>query len=180
MIKINYYLSTFVLLGRQACTKVYMWFTNATNVKDVASLKGQDFTPASKKLILNMDDLGIFIDNIEGVTLVQNWLMANNLCFLFLIIISLIKNAKYCFWSGLKQCFKLLKSVTAVLRIFRSYFKETEFKLNDSSYLRIYNSSPTAFKTIGFALIQLIRLTQSKISELSYWGTLCALCNRFG
>jgi hypothetical protein len=28
-------------------------------IKDVASLKGQDFTPASKKLILNMDDLGI-------------------------------------------------------------------------------------------------------------------------
>jgi hypothetical protein len=57
-------------VGRQACTiKVYLCdFTNATNVKDVASLKGQDFTPASKKLILNMDDLGIFIDNIEGVT----------------------------------------------------------------------------------------------------------------
>lgn len=57
-------------VGRQACTiKVYLCdFTNATNVKDNASLKGREFTPASKKLILNMDDLGIFIDNIEGIT----------------------------------------------------------------------------------------------------------------
>jgi hypothetical protein len=57
-------------VGKQACTiKVYLCdFTNATNVKDVASLQGQEFTPATKKLILNMDDLGIFIDNIEGVT----------------------------------------------------------------------------------------------------------------
>jgi hypothetical protein len=57
-------------VGRQACTiKVFLCdFSNATNVKDVASLKGREFTPASKKLILNMDDLGVFIDNIEGVT----------------------------------------------------------------------------------------------------------------
>lgn len=57
-------------VGRQACAiKVYLCdFTNATNVKDIASLQGQEFKPASKKLILNMDDLGIFIDNIEGVT----------------------------------------------------------------------------------------------------------------
>jgi len=57
-------------VGRQACTiKVYLCdFTNATNVKDIASLHAQEFTPASKTLILNMDDLGIFIDNIEGVT----------------------------------------------------------------------------------------------------------------
>ncbi|MEZ7499160.1 esterase-like activity of phytase family protein [Flavobacterium sp. Arc3] len=57
-------------LGRQACAiKVYLCdFTNATNVKDIASLQGQEFTPATKKLILDMDDLGIFIDNIEGVT----------------------------------------------------------------------------------------------------------------
>jgi hypothetical protein len=57
-------------VGRQACTiKVYLCdFTNAKNVKDVASLKGQEFTPASKKLILDMDDLGIFVDNIEGIT----------------------------------------------------------------------------------------------------------------
>lgn len=57
-------------VGRQACAiKVYLCdFTNATNIKDIASLQGQVFTPASKKLILDMDDLGIFIDNIEGVT----------------------------------------------------------------------------------------------------------------
>ncbi|SDW82829.1 esterase-like activity of phytase family protein [Flavobacterium degerlachei] len=57
-------------VGKKACTiKVYLCdFTNATNIKDIASLQGQEFIPASKKLILNMDDLGIFIDNIEGVT----------------------------------------------------------------------------------------------------------------
>jgi hypothetical protein len=57
-------------VGRQACTiKVYLCdFSKATDVKNIASLQGQEFTAASKKLILNMDDLGIFIDNIEGVT----------------------------------------------------------------------------------------------------------------
>jgi hypothetical protein len=34
----------------------------------MASLQNQEFTPATKKLILNMDDLGVFIDNIEGIT----------------------------------------------------------------------------------------------------------------
>ncbi|MGO4819387.1 esterase-like activity of phytase family protein [Flavobacterium sp. W22_SRS_FP1] len=57
-------------VGRQACTiKVYLCdFSKATDVKNIASLQGQEFTPASKILILNMDDLGIFIDNIEGIT----------------------------------------------------------------------------------------------------------------
>ena len=35
---------------------------------DYPSLQNQKFKVASKKLILNMDDLGIFIDNIEGLT----------------------------------------------------------------------------------------------------------------
>lgn len=40
----------------------------ATDIKDMASLKtGDGFTPAAKKLVLNMDRLGIYIDNIEGV-----------------------------------------------------------------------------------------------------------------
>lgn len=57
-------------VGRQACTiKVYLCdFTAATNVKDIGSLQDQGLMLASKKLILNMDDLGIFVDNIEGVT----------------------------------------------------------------------------------------------------------------
>jgi len=56
--------------GKQACTvKVYLCdFTKATNVKDIASLQNQGIQLASKKLILNMDDLGIFTDNIEGIT----------------------------------------------------------------------------------------------------------------
>jgi hypothetical protein len=56
--------------GTQACTiKVYLCdVSKATDVKNIASLKKQTYRPASKKLILNMDDLGIFIDNIEGVT----------------------------------------------------------------------------------------------------------------
>ncbi|KIA87520.1 esterase-like activity of phytase family protein [Flavobacterium sp. AED] len=56
--------------GAQACTvKVYLCdLKKATNVKNYGSLKNQNFELASKKLILNMDDLGIFIDNIEGLT----------------------------------------------------------------------------------------------------------------
>lgn len=56
--------------GKQACTvKVYLCdLSFATDVKNMDSLQNQEFTSASKKLILNMDDLGIFIDNIEGIT----------------------------------------------------------------------------------------------------------------
>lgn len=57
-------------VGKQACTiKVYLCdFTKATNVKNIPSLQNKGIQLASKKLILNMDDLGIFTDNIEGVT----------------------------------------------------------------------------------------------------------------
>ena len=56
--------------GTQACTiKVFLCdFKKATNVKDYDSLLNQKIELASKKLILNMDDLGVFTDNIEGLT----------------------------------------------------------------------------------------------------------------
>lgn len=56
--------------GTQACTvKVFLCdLKKATNVKNHPSLQNQKLELASKKLILNMDDLGIFIDNIEGLT----------------------------------------------------------------------------------------------------------------
>ena len=57
--------------GTPACTiRVYVTdLSNATNIANVPSLKLQPAEhPASKKLLLNMDDLGIYIDNIEGVT----------------------------------------------------------------------------------------------------------------
>ena len=57
--------------GIQACTiRVYVTdLSDATNIADVPSLKLQPVEhPASKKLLMNMDDLGIYIDNIEGVT----------------------------------------------------------------------------------------------------------------
>lgn len=56
--------------GTQACTiKVFLCdFKKATNVKDYGSLLNQEIELASKKLILNMDDLDIFTDNIEGLT----------------------------------------------------------------------------------------------------------------
>ena len=56
--------------GTQACTvKVFLCdLKKATNVKNHPSLLNQKYELASKKLILNMDDLGIFIDNIEGLT----------------------------------------------------------------------------------------------------------------
>lgn len=57
--------------GRRPCTiKVYLGELNgATDVSDLRSLLKNNFIPISKKLILNMDDLGIYTDNIEGVTL---------------------------------------------------------------------------------------------------------------
>jgi hypothetical protein len=57
--------------GRLACTiKLFITDLNgATNIKNISSLKTDiDFVPAAKRLLLNMDDLGIYIDNVEGVT----------------------------------------------------------------------------------------------------------------
>jgi hypothetical protein len=57
--------------GRAPCTiKVFIAnISTATDIKAITSLKGNsNFVPASKKLLLNMDDLGIYIDNVEGVT----------------------------------------------------------------------------------------------------------------
>ena len=57
--------------GRLACTiKLFIaQLENATNIKDITSLKKQtNFIPVTKKLLLNMDSLGIYTDNIEGVT----------------------------------------------------------------------------------------------------------------
>ncbi|MFV8344915.1 esterase-like activity of phytase family protein [Flavobacterium sp. ZB4P13] len=56
--------------GTQTCTvKVFLCdLKKATNVKNHSSLQNQKLELASKRLILNMDDLGIFIDNIEGLT----------------------------------------------------------------------------------------------------------------
>ncbi|CAN5734897.1 esterase-like activity of phytase family protein [soil metagenome] len=57
--------------GRLACTvKVFQAdLMGATDIKDIPSLKATNsFKPIAKKLLLNMDDLGIYIDNIEGMT----------------------------------------------------------------------------------------------------------------
>jgi hypothetical protein len=58
--------------GVLACTiKVFIADLNeATDIKNTASLsKTTAFKPATKKLLLNMDNLGIYTDNVEGVTL---------------------------------------------------------------------------------------------------------------
>ncbi|HEY5370962.1 MAG TPA: esterase-like activity of phytase family protein [Hanamia sp.] len=57
--------------GRLACTiRVYIAdISRAENIKSVASLKDKEqIKMTSKRLLLNMDSLGIYIDNIEGVT----------------------------------------------------------------------------------------------------------------
>ena len=57
--------------GRLACTvKLFIAdLSKATDIKTISSLKSDTaFVAATKKLLLNMDDLGIFTDNIEGVT----------------------------------------------------------------------------------------------------------------
>ena len=57
--------------GNLACTiKIFIADLNqATPIENIKSLtETPPEYPVSKKLLLNMDDLGIFIDNIEGVT----------------------------------------------------------------------------------------------------------------
>jgi hypothetical protein len=57
--------------GRLPCTiKVFLAdLSAATDVTNMTLMNAdKSFTPISKKLLLNMDDLGIYIDNIEGVT----------------------------------------------------------------------------------------------------------------
>ncbi len=56
--------------GRLACT-IRVFIADLEGATDISaiSLKGRsDFKPVTKKLLLNMDDLGIYIDNVEGVT----------------------------------------------------------------------------------------------------------------
>ena len=57
--------------GRKPCTiKIYLAeLENAVDVSNVPSLPGTSNKFISKRLLLNMDDLGIYTDNIEGVTL---------------------------------------------------------------------------------------------------------------
>ncbi|MBC7886319.1 MAG: esterase-like activity of phytase family protein [Ferruginibacter sp.] len=57
--------------GRLACTvKLFIAdLSAATDIKNTPSLKNATgFVPAAKKLLLNMDDLGIYTGNIEGVS----------------------------------------------------------------------------------------------------------------
>jgi hypothetical protein len=56
--------------GRLPCTiRVFMADLNAATDISIMTLKGNhSFTPAKKSLLVNMDDLGIYTDNIEGVT----------------------------------------------------------------------------------------------------------------
>lgn len=61
--------------GKLTCTvRVFLADLNAaTNIADISSLRDQlNIKPASKKLLLNMDGLGRYIDNIEGVTFGPN------------------------------------------------------------------------------------------------------------
>lgn len=56
--------------GRLPCTiKVFIANLNAaTDVTGIALANNKNFIPAKKTLLLNMDNLGIYTDNIEGVT----------------------------------------------------------------------------------------------------------------
>jgi len=57
--------------GRKPCTiKIYLAdLNNPVDVSNVPSLGSSPIKFTSKRLLLNMDDLGIYTDNIEGVTL---------------------------------------------------------------------------------------------------------------
>ena len=56
--------------GRLPCTiRLFIADLNgATDISNMGLKEDNDFIPATKKLLLNMDDLGIYTDNIEGVT----------------------------------------------------------------------------------------------------------------
>ena len=57
--------------GKMACTiRVFVAdLNNATDIKAIPSLiKNTNFTAIQKRLLLNMDNLGIYIDNVEGCT----------------------------------------------------------------------------------------------------------------
>ena len=56
--------------GRLPCTiRVFIADLNTATDVSLMNLKSSKiFTAASKKLLLNMDKLGIYIDNVEGVT----------------------------------------------------------------------------------------------------------------
>lgn len=56
--------------GRIACTiKLFIADLNgATDISKITLQGNNKFIPATKNLLLNMDDLGIYTDNIEGVT----------------------------------------------------------------------------------------------------------------
>ena len=56
--------------GRIPCSiKLFIADLNgATDISKMTLKNKNDFTPAKKKLLLNMDDLGIYTDNIEGIT----------------------------------------------------------------------------------------------------------------
>jgi hypothetical protein len=56
--------------GRLPCTiKIFVADLNhATDISTVTLKNNYAFVPAKKSLLLNMDDLGIYTDNIEGVT----------------------------------------------------------------------------------------------------------------
>ncbi len=56
--------------GRPACTiRVYFAdLSKADNVRGMNSIKDKPVKMVTKKLLLNMDDLKIYIDNIEGAT----------------------------------------------------------------------------------------------------------------
>jgi hypothetical protein len=56
--------------GRKPCTiKVYLAeLKSASDISNLSSLSKENFKPVTKKLLLNMDEFGIYTDNIEGVT----------------------------------------------------------------------------------------------------------------
>lgn len=57
--------------GRPGCT-IKLFLADISLATDVSTLTGlhqrKDYKPITKKLLLNMDDLGRYIDNVEGIT----------------------------------------------------------------------------------------------------------------
>jgi hypothetical protein len=86
-------------VGKQACTiKVYLCdFSKALTLRILLLCSIKRSQQPLKKLILNMDNLGVFIDNIEGLTFGPKLANGKQSLLLFQIIISQISKASATF-----------------------------------------------------------------------------------
>jgi hypothetical protein len=113
-------------VGRQVARCIYVIY-QCHKCKRRCFVERTRFYTSIKKIDSEYGWLRYFIDNIEGVTFVQNWLMANSSAFVSDNNFSIQKTQVLLLKWTKTVFFKLLKLNSSVAD-FRSYFKETEFQ----------------------------------------------------